>query len=168
MPKYPHYELSCANPSLSVLLRAPDLGERHTVELNAVINRTRFGILRMTKNPVYPVNQTWQYTFSVLRQSAYEVEPDFDSVEDVRDFLEQTAGRQIAITWHISAILAEVKAGFITSPVNEIITVKEPCNYRVGFRFLLKNEWEEYYDMETEDSIQIIDEDSVDMVVEAL
>ena len=107
-----------------VILPNPVLGNIQRVATEGVVRRTAGGDLVGVRDATWPQMKVNVYEFAVLT----ETEKD-----DLLAFLESYAGLEIGITDHNGQDLV----GVITSPENEIVTVKDSCSYGASFEFVI-------------------------------
>jgi hypothetical protein len=107
----------------TVILPNPVLGDIQRIATEGIVRRTTGGDLVGVRDADWPQKQVNVYEFVVLT----ETEKD-----DLLTFLENYAGLEIGITDHHG----QEWTGVITSPENEIVTVKDTCSYGASFEFL--------------------------------
>ena len=114
-------------PTDTVTLNNPNLGNTIRLNTNSVTRKTLARETRAYKDSGWPNHITQLYNFSSIRNI-----DSSSTLYTLREFLETTAGLQIKIvdhngdTWH----------GYITSPINEIVTIHDDCSFDIGFEFI--------------------------------
>lgn len=113
----------------NIILRNPDFGDNIRVAANDIRRYTRGGVLKTTVDSGWPVLTTHVYAFSIIKNTVAD-----DLIDQLRTFLDDNAGLEIRIIDHLGTTLD----GFITSPINEIVSVRPDCTYSIGFEFMEK------------------------------
>jgi len=111
---YDIYDLDLPNPEFEDIRRFSTSG---------IKRRTPGGILKLFKDSEWPVIETFIYTLYRLTQTQRDT---------LILLLNASSGLSITITDHLGA----VRNGFIVTPINEIVTVRDGCWYDVHFEFL--------------------------------
>ena len=107
----------------SVDLPNPNLEDIRRFSTNGIKRRTPGGVLKLYKSSDWPVIETFIYDIYRLTEAQRDA---------LIQILEVTSGLIISLTDHLGA----VRPGFIVTPINEIITVRDACWYDVHFEFL--------------------------------
>lgn len=105
----------------AITIRNPEMGDGLQIHDGKQINRTRSGEINSVYND-WPQIRVRVYNFTTLTKT---------KMEEVRLFLIATAGFKIGIITHLN----EVLSGYITTPVTDIITIKDNCSYSLSFEF---------------------------------
>jgi len=105
-----------------ITLRSPDLGNTEQVGRGQYIGRLRSGEIVSVHDTDWPQVRKRVFSFSVITEAV---------IDDLRTFLSTTAGLKIRIIDHLD----NAYDGYITTPTNEIITVKDTCSYSINFEF---------------------------------
>lgn len=111
------------SPSLAVTLRNAQFGNAKNVDTGAIVRESRHGYPLAYKDSSWPVLKTRTYTTTTNKLSV---------INDLKDFLEDTAGLKIKITDHDDVDIT----GIIITSSNQIVTRKDSCSYDVSFDFL--------------------------------
>ena len=82
-----------------------------------------FGQLKVFKDPTWPVIETFVYDIYRLTETQRD---------DFVELINAASGLQVGITDHYGA----VRSGYIVTPVNEILTIRDSCWYDVHFEFM--------------------------------
>jgi hypothetical protein len=111
---YSTYNVDLPNPNFEDIRRFTS---------NNIKRRTPGGVLKIFKDADWPVIETFIYTIARLT----EAERD-----DLIEIFDNSVGQEITITDHLGA----VRTGFIVTPVNEILTIRDDCWYDAHFEFM--------------------------------
>ena len=111
---YSTYDVDLPNPNLEDIKR---------FTANSIRRRTPGGVLKVFKDPEWPNIETFVYNIFRLT----EAERD-----DFIELLNNSVGQEITITDHLGA----VRTGFIVTPVQEILTIRDGCWYDAHFEFM--------------------------------
>lgn len=111
---YSTYDLDLPNPNFEDTRRFSTSG---------IKRRTPGGVLKLFKDSEWPVIETFIYTIYRLTEAQRDT---FIAL------LNASSGLSVVITDHLGA----VRPGFIVTPINEIITMRDGCWYDIHFEFL--------------------------------
>ena len=130
------FKLTCG--ATEVVLRSPDYADVQRISLNDIRRNTRSGnYCVVSDDDHWRMQKSYVYKFSALTNVLHDPPADDDYlVDQLRDFLVDTAGLEIDIEDHLEV----TRSGYILTPVNEIIAVRSLCSYDISFEFLDKDE----------------------------
>lgn len=105
----------------NVVLRNPDFGDVHGVEISRINRKTRAGDLQLFRDPAWPKTRTLRYTFSFLSEK---------QKSDLLYFLQASMGQQITLTDYEGVTWA----GVIRTPAGNVVE-QGRFNYTAEFEF---------------------------------
>ena len=111
----------------SVELKGPSYDDTISYDTNKVTRQTRHGDPVPVRDTSWPVLRTRRFT-SVCN--------DRQTIDDLKELLLASAGQEVALTDYDG----NIKGGFIITNEHEIITLRDDCQYDVGFLFLESQE----------------------------
>lgn len=98
-------------PTLSVVIRAPEYGDRHRLQFDRINRETRGGTLEIFSDPDWPKLEIIEASFTGLKES---------EAQAVIDFFTQTLGLEVGFTdWH-----GRTWHGIVLSPDTEVIRAR--------------------------------------------
>lgn len=108
----------------SVDLPNPNLGDKLRFTSQGIKRETPFGNIKVFKDSDWPVIETFIYEFFRLTET---------QKDDLIAAINAANGLEVTITDHHGA----VRTGYIVTPVNEILTMKDACWYDATFEFMV-------------------------------
>lgn len=110
------------SPSSTVVLRNPDFGNQNSLAFQRINRTSRGGTLLIYANPLWPKQQTQNYSIQGLSQA---------QVTALLDFALTSIGRPIGLIDHEGRSWQ----GLIVNPDMEVTQVGQGCNFSVSFQF---------------------------------
>lgn len=115
--------ISLTYSTYSVSLVSADLGDILRFESGAVVRNLKGGLPKIFKDPLWPVIEKRQYSFTGLKEA------------QVNDF-EALYRASIGLSVTLSESYGVALTGFIINPVIEILEIRDLCWYDIEFEYL--------------------------------
>jgi len=110
------------SPTLDITIRDQQLGDTESHESNAVIRQNRSSDPLTFNDPDWPINIVKSFTVTAMERA---------EVDALIDFFSQSAADEITLIDQDS----QEWLGTIITPIPEIITNRDDCDYEVTFEF---------------------------------